>query len=306
MSRISSAFIIFFFLSPFISNAENILPNNRHYTANHGLSQSAVEDVVQDSFGYLWLATQDGINKFDGYDFTVYRPGNENGNTQQYYRCLVIEGDYLYAGSWDGGLWRIHIPTDSAELIGLQDIDIREMVFDANGVLWIAASSAGVFSLSGSEKLHQYSLAKNIIINTVFYHPSGIIFVGTDDGLYMMDPGENSFQKLPGFTERKTIEELNIISMEFNNSESLWIGTQKGLVLYNFLTFSTDEFTSQSHPELTDDNIQEIFEYSGDLWIGSYSKGLYKLDMRTETFYNFSKLLSIHSRLQFQDISLVR
>ena len=284
------ALIIILFLYSFSLNAENILPNNRSFNTNHGLSQSTVLDVVQDSLGYLWLATQDGINKFDGYNFAVLRPGFENGNTQQFYRCLAINEEYLYAGSWGGGLWRIHIPTDSAEFIAFNNMDIRSLVFDDYGVLWIAASDSGIFSLTSQGKIHKYPLDIKTVTNTVFYHPSGFIFAGTNKGLFKLDPEKNIFTECVSITTRKTIEEKNVLSLEFHDSESLWIGTQKGIILYNFSTNSIEIFTSQSHPNLTDDNISKIYKYSNNLWFGSYSKGLYKLDMKTSTFTNYNKI----------------
>jgi ligand-binding sensor domain-containing protein/signal transduction histidine kinase len=289
MKIVKKSLIIFILFVSSI-NAEDILPNNRSFNTNQGLSQSTVLDVVQDSLGYLWLATQDGINKFDGYDFTVLRPGIENGNTQQFYRCLAINGEYLYAGSWGGGLWRVHLPTDSSEFMGFNNMDIRSLVFDDQGVLWIAASNSGIFSLSSQEEIHKYPLDKKTIINTVFYHPSGHIFAGTNIGLFRLDPEKNIFIECLSTKTRKTIEERNVLSLEFHNSDSLWIGTQKGLILCNFINNSKEIFNSQSHPTLTDDNISKVFKYSNELWIGSYSKGLYKLDLITSTFTNFSKL----------------
>ncbi len=290
MKIVKKALIIIFLLYSFSLNAENILPNNRSFNTNQGLSQGNVLDVVQDSLGYLWLATQDGINKYDGYNFTVLRPGIDNGNTQQFYRCLAVNKEYLYAGSWGGGLWKIHLATDLAEFIGFSNMDICSLKFDDQGVLWIAVSNTGIFSLSSKGEIQKYSFDKKTVINTLFYHPSGFIFAGTNNGLFRLDPEKNRFIECLSITSRKTLEEKNVLSLEFHDSDSLWIGTQKGLILWNFHTNTIEVFTSQSHPDLTDDNISKIFQYSNELWIGTYSKGLYTLDLKTNNFNNFSKL----------------
>lgn len=72
MKRIMTCLLIC--LSSLQINAQQIIPLTfTHIGLEQGLSQSTVSDIVQDDRGYMWFATHDGLNKYDGYDFTVYR-----------------------------------------------------------------------------------------------------------------------------------------------------------------------------------------------------------------------------------------
>src|SRR4051812_32266262 len=67
----------------------------RHLNIDQGLSQNSVQDIVQDPFGFMWIATQDGLNRYDGYDFQIYKndPRDSTSLSTNYLKSLCIDPD---------------------------------------------------------------------------------------------------------------------------------------------------------------------------------------------------------------------
>ena len=81
----------------------------QHLSIEEGLSQSIVECIIQDSHGYMWFATEDGLNKYDGYSFSVLRndPDNTNSLSQNHVTCVKESKDGIFwIGAFNGGLNR--------------------------------------------------------------------------------------------------------------------------------------------------------------------------------------------------------
>src|SRR5678816_3953460 len=91
----------------------NIAPGSivqfEHLTIENGLSQNAGLAIFQDSKGYLWIGTQDGLNRYDGYTFKIYKHDPEDPGSISHNSILAITEDrdgYLWVGTWGGGLNR--------------------------------------------------------------------------------------------------------------------------------------------------------------------------------------------------------
>ncbi|MFN3394736.1 MAG: two-component regulator propeller domain-containing protein, partial [Candidatus Thermochlorobacter sp.] len=133
------------------------------FTTERGLSQSRVNCIVQDKRGFIWIGTNDGLNRFDGYTFTVYRYDAQNPNT---------------------------IPSDI----------IQALHCDRNGTLWIGTPNGLCKSEDGGKTFEtflpdprrQNSLA-NEFINVISEDRWGAIWIGTQDGLCKTIDGGQSF-----------------------------------------------------------------------------------------------------------------
>ena len=113
-----------------------------------GLSQSSVRSIIQDRQGFLWIGTEDGLNRFDGYHFKVYRPlpNDPNSLSDRWISDLLADRDgYLWIGTRQGGLNRFdprtelfthyqHNPDDPASV---SSDNIRSIAQDAAGSLWV-------------------------------------------------------------------------------------------------------------------------------------------------------------------------
>ena len=114
---------IFFFALTFISPVKPVIPSSpdsdelpipknirfERLGLEDGLSQSAILATLQDQQGYLWFGTQDGLNRYDGYTFTIFRHDAENPNSLTNSSILALVEDpegILWIGTWGGGLNR--------------------------------------------------------------------------------------------------------------------------------------------------------------------------------------------------------
>jgi len=145
--------IIFALLQP----AQNLYAQNRpvkfeRLSLEQGLSQSSANCILQDSKGYMWFGTQDGLNKYDGYSFTVYRHDVLDSNSLSGAWVLSIYEDRagaLWIGTWGGGLNKFDRDTERFTRLvndpknphSLSHNDVGSIYEDHAGMLWIGTSS---------------------------------------------------------------------------------------------------------------------------------------------------------------------
>jgi ligand-binding sensor domain-containing protein len=98
----------------------NIAPGSivrfEHLTIEDGLSQNAGLTIFQDSKGFLWIGTQDGLNRYDGYTFKIFKRDADNPNSLSHNSILAITEDkegFLWIGTWGGGLNRFDPATET-------------------------------------------------------------------------------------------------------------------------------------------------------------------------------------------------
>lgn len=189
-------------------------------SSSEGLSQSTVNCMVQDEDGFLWIGTQDGLNQYDGYNFTYYynQPGDSTSLSDNYITSLCISPD---------------------------------------GLIWVGTMSGGLNVLNkntGKSKRFQKNLAEqgSISDNTIWSlacDGNGNIYVGTNDGLNLYNPELNQFSC---FNQNNSIlPSRMILSLYHDDNEKIWIGTNKGLVNFDVNTevFTPIEFISKNIDE---------------------------------------------------------
>ncbi len=127
-----------------------------HWTADAGLPQNSVYAITQTSDGYLWLATSDGLARFDGVRFTVFNKGNSPGIGSNRFVCLYedAQGD-LWAGMEDGGITRLHQErfTSFGTEQGLPSLRVIWITGDAKGNASVLFSDARIMRWTGEKFL---------------------------------------------------------------------------------------------------------------------------------------------------------
>ncbi|WP_218127137.1 two-component regulator propeller domain-containing protein [Catalinimonas alkaloidigena] len=233
-----------------------------------GLSQSSVQAVVQDQRGFLWIGTKDGLNRYDGYAFEVFRS---------------VRGDSF----------------------SLSSSRIEALLVDQDGDIWVGTNDGlNVFSYrSRGFKRFYYqpnnsnSLSNNSI-TSLFQDKSGVIWIGTQKGLNSYNKKTGAFSRyLAAKDNPTTISHDYVYTIYEDKLQQLWVGTRGGLNRMNrdtktFVNYArvSDATTS---PVLTL-SFNEVFCLVGDdngtLWVGTGS-GLYKFDRATELFQNAENTL---------------
>lgn len=284
------------------------------YSVEDGLSQSTVFCILQDSLGYIWFGTEDGLNKFDGYSFTVYKhnPEDPNSLSSNWISTMLEDGSGgLWFGTRDGGLNRYtrdsnqftNFRYDPEDPAGLSDNQITALYEDQDGKIWIGTDSGGLdlldpttgrFTHFQHEPDNPRSIGDDSILS-IHQSEDGVLWVGTSEGgLSRFDRGAGTFTTYKNhLDDDQSISSNSIRAIFEDSSGSLWIGTSAGLDLLDRTEETFNHF--QNNPgdptSLADDTVQAIFEdSSGSLWIGTYGGGLDFFDQKTESFRHYQNI----------------
>lgn len=265
---------------------------------DEGLSENAVYCILQDSKGFMWFGTKDGLNRFDGNNFRVFRHSLERTNSigNNFIRCLIEGNDRnLYIGT-DAGLY-IMDPVEETfkKVTGATNNEknyltsaVNALYQDRAGDIWIASMNQGIFKYNPKQKklsrieLSRYNLQNNASW-AIYGDLSGNIWVGTRLGLLRynketnkLDPIESMF----GFSDNFSYETLSILE---DNKGNLWLGTwSNGLCLYDKQSNSHISYLGRNDIFQYVTHIRAIFQYDDrSLYIGS-DDGLYLFDLDTK------------------------
>jgi len=218
-----------------------------------GLSFPNVSAVIQDRYGFMWFATENGLNKFDGYTFTVFK----------------------------------HNPLDDDSLMFN---DIQAIYEDSDGFIWIAGKG-GVAKFVPKTETFKPILASDQAY-CIMEDSRGIIWVGDQKGLFGFDR-ISSLQlhafpnQVDQVDEGASISPGAVQAVIEDSQGYMWIGTSAGLDRFDF---DQKSFTHYYHDpsdslSLINNAVNIIYEDStGDLWIGTQEWGVDRLHLETETF----------------------
>lgn len=241
----------------------------KHLTINDGLSQNAILAMVQDSDGFMWFGTKDGLNKYDGYHFTIYQnePSNRKSISSNYITALfTARNGQVWIGTDNGILnvyskttndfQRILLPLALSETKNIKEI--TSITQDSSGSIWVGTNGNGIFKIPtvnnnpALSKIKQITISKNqkdVISNKIKslqYDNSGILWIGTENGLKRFDIQKELFTtfliniKQPGAYGSK--EDFLISSIAVADKNHLWLGTVSGLVHFNTENFSQETY----------------------------------------------------------------
>ncbi len=230
-----------------------------------GLSQSTVMDIHQDRFGYIWLATENGLNRFDGHDIRAYyRQAGEPGQLRSDYIWAIDEDatGNLWLGTDDGGVTQMHREDDRfdlARLTGqrgddLTDARIYDLLVASDGTVWVGTREHGVIALTAN---------------------------GRPFAQFLNETGRSDA------THRRAIT-----SLEEAEDGTIWVGSQRGA---HRIQRPSNTVTSYVHSEDSDvayslatNNVSHVMEdRHGRIWIATFDSGVSRLNPDTGQFKHF-------------------
>ena len=276
-----------------------------HISIDRGLSQSSVFTVFQDSKGFLWIGTLDGLNKYDGYRFTVYRtiPRDSttlSGNTV--FKILEDKNGFLWIGTLGGGLNRYDRKTErfmrfrhlAPDPTSLSDDNVRSLFEDAEGRLWVGTNNglnlyqpeSRNFRRIVSEPGNRNSLSNNAIWS-LHETPAapGILWIGTYNGLNRLDVAAGRFEHYTNdVRDPGSISNNYVWSIVDGEEGELWVGTNYGL---NRFDIAQKRFTRYLHDparpgSISNNNVWALARsHTGALLVGTLGGGFNIMDGET-------------------------
>ena len=272
-----------------------------------GLSQVTVYTIFQDHRGFMWFGTRDGLNKYDGYKFTIYRHQPYDSTTLTHNKINCLYEDHLglmWVGTDDGiNIYNRELDSfqpfvnDSIKFSSVCNKIINTIYEDRSGNLWIGTEDGLCRINSDRTKLTSFisdnndteSLSDNHI-SVIYQDRQGTIWIGTDNGLnYIMTGSDRVKRFLHQSGNPNTLCDNNVHMILEDKTGYLWIGTSNGLSRYDLRKnrFNTYKYNKYRNNSLASNTVNAILlDKNGLLWLGT-DHGLSIFDSRTGNFTNF-------------------
>ena len=306
-----------------------------HYTLDEGLSQMTVGYIIQDHQGFMWFATTDGLNRFDGYSFKVYKhdPQIATSISDNFNLCLLQDrNNYIWVGTNDGGLNRFdpqtekfrHFKHDPQDSFSLSDNHIWSLAEDSSGFIWVGTTSGGLnrydpdtetFTHYRHDPSDPESLG-NDQLTTLLIDRSGTLWLGTvRKGLDRFVPGSGKFRHFrhdprdPG-----SLSDNHVLGIYEDRAGNLWIGTRNGGI--NLLTKENRDAGRYRFDHIRHDPANPaslgpgaIWDFSedenGELWIATSKSGLNRYSPSNGVFTRYEPDASEPTSINYIEVRCI-
>ena len=254
--------------NPFIPYGKNI--RFEQISLEEGLSQSVVNTILQDRKGFLWVGTDDGLNRYDGYTFTVFKPDTNNP-------------------------------------FSISDRSITAMVEDANGIIWVGTRMGGLNRFdptTGKFTYFNYNREDNLSISSNYVTALEIdekgLWVGTNAGLDFLNFETLAFTHYRNNPQSPLRLSSNFITtLLFDTSNKLWVGTvDSGINILDLQSnqVTTYEYDSEDNGSLSHNRVLSFVQREGIVWVGT-ANGLNRHNPVNNTFTRFLNSRNVEDSL---------
>lgn len=273
-----------------------------------GLSSRTVYCITQDASGYLWFGTDDGLNRYDGYSFKVFKqdPNESSSISNSFINCCLRTRDNTLWFGTNKGL-NSYNPVNETFSTPQPENDlhkelatqrIRVIYEDKSGHLWIGTQN-GLFKYDRKANKMEVFLfqqqRKNIylnIIRSIYEDEDGMLWVGTFDGLFRLNPQTKAYKhyivkKHPSSDEMPNNLVMYIYSFD-EDDQYLWLGTETGLCQFNKNDGSFEIFNSDDNKTgITNSAIKNIVQLGRDQLLLGTDGGLNLFNVVTKKATGF-------------------
>lgn len=284
----------------FLSHSQVKNPKFKFNKINKPLKQNGVINIVQDNYGYLWVATLGGLHRFDGMKYEVYESTEEPTSlSHSEVRNMLVDSEgSLWLGSIKGlcrynrqknNFHRYELLSVNTNKLDERNSEITSIVEDAKGTVWVSNIREGLFyKISGTDKFEEYDaeVLKMKNITSLYPQNDSILWIGTlEDGIVKLNHKSKEIWHYPSLPNVKTKLSLNTInSMIMDKDQNLYIGGFFGI---NRLSPTDSVFHNYS---LSNPEINELFIDSNNrLWACGVNSGLFLYNRDIDDFILFKK-----------------
>lgn len=297
VKRILSVFLLFVICSLFLHGQKK-----RFFDYNEGLSNSLINQLYQDHLGFIWVGTEDGLNRFDGIQFRSYSQDSKLthflGNN--YITALFEDSNHnLFVANING--LKIYNQKDetfqNVELtvdIKKEHLFITSLLESRDGDIWIATAGHGLIRLEGSKRKPVYydELSKkinNIHIEHIIEDKAGIIWLGTSNGVNSYNPKTGEIKSYLLDNNENDSERNEVSSLCEDNENNIYIGLLSGGLLK--LHKNTGYIEKIYSANINETNLpvkNVLFDSKKRLWVCTDGFGLKLLNKKTQKLENYT------------------
>ena len=280
----------------------------KRLSKENGLSHNKVNCILQDQRGFTWIGTDDGLNRYDGNNFFVYknRPGSSlsvSGNT-----ITDIHEDkqgVLWIASADGGLTRYdyrlapsqqfrHFKHNPSNKNSIPVNIINAIAEDQYGYLWLATGGAALLRFDKQkENFTTLTGAGSWTIYDLCFDRNGMIWAGKEGGsILKVNPSTLKWETDPKYDNLyASLPHVVVTSLFRDRKDNIWFGSwDKAVYRYNIKTQQEESFTNSINSPYSfgkDEAIAFNEDKNGRIWIGGKYAGLYIFNPQSNVFYNY-------------------
>lgn len=264
-----------------------------------GLSNSRITGIVKDEDGFIWISTQDGLNKYDGFNFEVFQKKNSNISSNDITHIIRDSKNRIWVATLGGGIslydkqknnFRV-IKKLNSEAKSIISNQINILFEDTQGFIWIGTDNgvSKINPVSFNYINFQSSELSNINVTSFYEGMNGDMYIGTfGRGLFVLKNGHKSIEKIK-VNQQEKIKYINVLSSL--NNDNLLVGTSyHGLMRFDLNTNLVTDYFKENNLNDTPDIVRSVKTDSrGNLWIGSDGKGLFKIESPNSTKVKLKK-----------------
>lgn len=244
-----------------------------HWTTRDGLPHNTINQIAQSADGYLWLATWEGVARYDGRNFQVFDRAVIKNLPDSGMRALWrdVDGQLLMGGSRGGfavyrqGQWHAYPPVGRL---------INGMARDDRGLLWLATEGRGVVRQQQDGSYQSFGVAEGLdsaVVNQMLADNDGMLWFATPLGLYSTDP-QASQPLISRVASETGLPADAVMVLALDPQRQLLVGTERGLYRRQGNRFELLD------PRLANIAVSALYvQDNGDIWLGTTSQGLYRL-----------------------------
>jgi ligand-binding sensor domain-containing protein/signal transduction histidine kinase len=265
----------------------------RHYQVENGLSNNAVICSVQDKQGFLWFGTKDGLDRFDGYSFKIFRndPDDKGSIGSNFIHCLYEDKNGILWAGTENGLYRYDATTESFSVLATEPIaHIRDIKMDNQGNLWFISAFVLTKYNEATKKIDYYPIDRYFDATSLCISSDGDLWASTVGGyLKKYDPVSNSFTSFDLYSHSDKSSNTWIEKLYATSNGKILIGTSiHGAKLFDIKTDSYEDILTYN-PDKTEIFARNFLQTAEDeCWIGTES-GIFIYNIKTGALTNLHK-----------------
>lgn len=293
-------------------------------TLKDGLSQSSVTKIFQDNRGYMWFGTSDGLNRYNGHEFVIFREeGNNKESINSSYISSIVEydNDNILVGT-SRGVSSINIITNKVHRMfedeegksKLSNDNIWDILKHSDGTIWIATRKGLNIYDPQTENIEQIFKdkepkgLKSNVVTSLCEDKYGNVWVGTSEGLSLFNTKTKEFQPINNLIDN---DNSAVSTIYKDREDNIWVVTNNHTICissnYKDVKFIDKEIESFN---ITPNNVNSIYEDTYDnLWLSTqkglleYNKNNKKMHLFENRYYDDTSLVDNNVLTAYEDRS---